>query len=142
MILGNNLDELRVSLADSPETLAEYESILTALEHLPPRTATTGAEIVERQRDKQIIKRRLRELAASSPPVEQFIAKNIAQVNGVPNDPASFDRLDALRRGKFIGFATGRQPATRSTTGTFSTSTSWRPCASRIRKPFTRRTGW
>ena len=37
MILGNNLDELRVSLADTAETFADTESILTALEHLPPR---------------------------------------------------------------------------------------------------------
>ncbi|HEY4310020.1 MAG TPA: malto-oligosyltrehalose synthase [Pirellulales bacterium] len=96
MILGRNLDELRAALVDAPDELAEYESILTALDHLPSRDAKTNEYIVERQRDKQVIKRRLRELTVSSPRVREFIDKNISQINGTAGEPASFDKLDEL----------------------------------------------
>ncbi len=95
-ILSARLDELRQSLAAVPEQLAEYESILTALDHLPVASDTSPESTVERQRDKEIIKRRLRELTAAAPAVEQFIAHNVADVNGTAGDPASFDRLDEV----------------------------------------------
>ncbi len=96
LVLAPNLDELRSALADAPDTLAEYENILAALDHLPPRTTTDPDAVVERQRDKQVIKRRLRELAHSCPAVHEFIDRNIRQMNGVPDDPTSYDALDQL----------------------------------------------
>ena len=95
-ILSARLDELRAALSDTPEALAEYESILTALEHLPAVSDTRPEAMVERQRDKEVIKRRLRDLTAASPIVEQFISRNAADINGTAGDPASFDRLDAV----------------------------------------------
>ena len=96
LILAERIDELRAALSGAPETLAEYESILTALSHLPPRTATTSEAVAERQRDKEVIKRRLRDLAAASQTVADFIAQNVAEINGTKGQPASFDRLDAV----------------------------------------------
>jgi (1->4)-alpha-D-glucan 1-alpha-D-glucosylmutase len=96
LVLARRLDELRIALVDDAEALAEYESILTALDHLPSRNATTIEAIVERQRDKEVVKRRLRDLAARSEVIRSFIDGNVAQINGTPGDPASFDELDGV----------------------------------------------
>src|SRR5438093_11030408 len=75
---------------------AELQSILTALEYLPKRTETDPRRIAERIREKEIIKRRLERRCAEAPQVQQAIEKALAQFNGEPGDPRSFDALDKL----------------------------------------------
>lgn len=75
---------------------AELQSILTALEYLPKRTETDPKRIAERIREKQIIKRRLERRCTEAPQVQQAIEKALAQINGEPGDPRSFDALDEL----------------------------------------------
>src|SRR5213592_3632236 len=75
---------------------AELQSILTALEYLPKRTETDPKRIAERTREKEIIKRRLERRSAEAPQVQQAIEKALAQINGNPGDPCSFDKLDEL----------------------------------------------
>ena len=75
---------------------AELQSILTALEYLPKRTETDPKRITERAREKEIIKRRLDRRCAEAPQVQQAIEKALAQINGNPGDPRSFDKLDEL----------------------------------------------
>jgi (1->4)-alpha-D-glucan 1-alpha-D-glucosylmutase len=75
---------------------AELQSILTALEYLPKRTETDPKRIAERIREKEIIKRRLERRCAEAPQVQQAIEKALAQINGEPSDPRSFDALDKL----------------------------------------------
>src|SRR5215470_14147117 len=75
---------------------AELQSVLTALEYLPKRTETDPKRIAERIREKEIIKRRVERLCAEAPQVQQAIEKALAQINGKPGDPHSFDVLDAL----------------------------------------------
>jgi len=75
---------------------AELQSILTALEYLPKRTETDPKRIAERTREKEIIKRRLDRRSAEAPQVQQAIEKALAQINGNPGDPCSFDKLDKL----------------------------------------------
>src|SRR5882672_5775646 len=75
---------------------AELQSILTALEYLPKRTETDPKRIAERIREKEIIKRRLERRCAEAPQVQQAIEKALAQFNGEPGDPRSFDALDKL----------------------------------------------
>ncbi len=75
---------------------AELQSILTALEYLPKRTETDPKRIAERTREKEIIKRRLERRSAEAPQVQQAIEKALAQINGNPGDPYSFDKLDEL----------------------------------------------
>ena len=43
-----------------------------------------------------MIKRRLAALTEAHPPMQAFIAQNVALFNGTPDDPHSFDQLDAL----------------------------------------------
>ena len=75
---------------------AELQSILTALEYLPKRTETDPKRIAERTREKKIIKRRLERRCAEAPQVQHAIEKALAQINGNPGDPRSFDKLDEL----------------------------------------------
>ena len=54
---------------------AEVQSILTALEYLPKRTETDPKRIAEREREKEIIKRRLERRCAEAPEVQRAIEK-------------------------------------------------------------------
>ncbi len=95
-LLSHRFEELRAQLGADSESLHEYQSIITALEHLPPPTATTLKAIAERQREKEVIKRRLRELETREPAVAAFIELNVQLFNGRVGEPESFDRLDRL----------------------------------------------
>ena len=95
-LLAGGLESLKSSLpADSPELL-ELESVLTALEHLPDRNQTSAEMVRERQRDKELIKRRLAQLALSSPRISEYIAAQVAELNGRAGNPESFDALHRL----------------------------------------------
>jgi len=84
------------AVAGDMEPLAEYDSILTAIRHLPPSNATDPDRVAERQREKEVIKRRLAALTDAYPLVRDFLAHNVALFNGTPGQPHSFDLLDAL----------------------------------------------
>src|ERR671918_644318 len=91
---------------------AELQSILTALEYLPKRTETDPKRVAERVREKEIIKRRLERRCAEAPQVQHAIEKALAQINGEPGDPRSFDTLDELLNAQSyrLGLWGGRAP--------------------------------
>ena len=95
-ILDIGLSELQETLPEESEELLELESIITALEYLPDCTETDPKRVAERQREKEVVKRRLRELAEASPVIAEYVDRCVAAVNGDASDPTSFDRLDAL----------------------------------------------
>jgi (1->4)-alpha-D-glucan 1-alpha-D-glucosylmutase len=74
----------------------DLESILTALEYLPPRTDTDDEKIRERAREKEVIKRRISRLCRECPQVEEAIELAIRQIEGHVGNPHSFDMLDQL----------------------------------------------
>ncbi|MEA3164006.1 MAG: (1-_4)-alpha-D-glucan 1-alpha-D-glucosylmutase [Verrucomicrobiota bacterium] len=74
----------------------DLESILTALEYLPPRTDTDDEKIRERAREKEVIKRRISRLCRECPQVEEAIELAIKQIEGRVGQPHSFDKLDKL----------------------------------------------
>jgi (1->4)-alpha-D-glucan 1-alpha-D-glucosylmutase len=74
----------------------DLESILTALEYLPPRTDTDDEKIRERAREKEVIKRRITRLCRECPQVEEAIELAIKQIEGRVGQPRSFDKLDKL----------------------------------------------
>ncbi len=71
----------------------ELESILTALRNLPARTESEPDKIVERTREKQIIRKRLAQLCKDETGVQEAIEAEIAEMNG-GTGPGGFDRLD------------------------------------------------
>lgn len=95
MILGHRLDDLPTSAADE-QHITEYRSILTALTHLPPRTETDPAKLEERDREKEVVKRRLHRLCEESPPLLDWIQDNVRAFNGEVGQTQTFDLLDQL----------------------------------------------
>jgi (1->4)-alpha-D-glucan 1-alpha-D-glucosylmutase len=96
MILQHRIEELQEALAAEQEHLSEYQSILTSIGHLPGITETDPEKVSERRREKEVLKRRLKDLADEAPRVGAFIKENVAIFNGTPDDPHSFDLLEQL----------------------------------------------
>jgi (1->4)-alpha-D-glucan 1-alpha-D-glucosylmutase len=95
-ILDIDREGLVDELGAESDAALEYQSILTALNHLPPHDTEAPGEVQERNREKEVIKRRLAALCVSQPRACEHIERNVAAINGTPGDPHSFDRLDAL----------------------------------------------
>ncbi len=73
----------------------ELESILTALDHLPPSTETAPEKIAERSRESPIIRERLARLCEATPAVREAIERCVAEL-GDPENAGRHDRLDRL----------------------------------------------
>jgi len=66
ILLSYPLNALAKTLGKENEQLRELQSILTAISYLPPRTELSSEKLEERQREKEIIKRRLAALYQNS----------------------------------------------------------------------------
>lgn len=95
-ILSYRLDELVEALGETNEYLQEYQSILTALNYLPPNTDQNPEKVAERNREKEVIKRRIDTLHRACPEVRSVIESTVEEFNGVVGVPSSFDLLDKL----------------------------------------------
>jgi (1->4)-alpha-D-glucan 1-alpha-D-glucosylmutase len=96
MILGYDIENLEKLLGPEHPELLEYKSILTAIAHLPLQHETAPEKIEERQREKEVIKRRLTKLCEESKEVRESIEKTVEVFNGKAGDRHSFDLLDRL----------------------------------------------
>src|SRR5579884_3794983 len=96
LILRDAVEELRPELGETHEDLIELESILTALEHLPDRTETEDARVRERQREKEVNRRRICRVVEKNGRVLAAIERVLARINGEKGDPHSFDTLEKL----------------------------------------------
>lgn len=96
LILSASVEDLIESLGADDEHVQELQSILTALSYLPPYTETDPQRVAERNREKEIIKRRIAALVEASPAIHDAIEATITTLNGTPGDPASFDTLEML----------------------------------------------
>ncbi len=95
-ILEPALEALRPHAADDDVHFVEFESIVTSLRRLPPRTETDPSRITERHREKEVAKRRLGRLLEEAPAIRGEIDKIIERFNGRRGDPRSFDELESL----------------------------------------------
>ncbi|MBX5483052.1 MAG: malto-oligosyltrehalose synthase [Myxococcaceae bacterium] len=99
-LLSLGLDELESRIhpgrPQDVEALTELKSIITAIEHLPQPSSVDRARMEERNREKEVIKRRLAALADAHPLIHAFIEANVDRVNGEPGRPESFDLLHAI----------------------------------------------
>jgi (1->4)-alpha-D-glucan 1-alpha-D-glucosylmutase len=96
VILEHPLEELIRILGKENKDLQEFQSILTALGYLPPQTESAPEKLEERQREKEVIKRRIANLYQNSQEVRAAIDSAVQAFNGRPGDPSSFDRMDDL----------------------------------------------
>jgi (1->4)-alpha-D-glucan 1-alpha-D-glucosylmutase len=95
-ILKHRIEGLEKMTGPEHPHLQELLSILTAVEHLPSRTEKDRDRVVERRREKEIVKRRLADLYSKSGEIRAFIDENVHLFNGDRESPRSFDLLDRL----------------------------------------------
>ena len=96
LILTFRQDELTQKLETDDPPLQEYQSILTALSHLPSRNESDPEQIAERYREKEVVQRRLSTLCHDHAVIADFLIENVRIMNGVKGSHRSFDLLDAL----------------------------------------------
>ena len=95
-ILEFRVDDLEKETEKDHPHLQELLSINTALTHLPPHTEKDRPKMMERRREKEIIKKRLWNLYNDSDQIRSFIDQNLRIFNGNKENPKSFDLLDEL----------------------------------------------
>jgi len=75
---------------------AELSSLSAAFGHLPLRHDMAPERMAERQRDKELLKRRFARLVARAPGIDEAIGSALPVLNGVPGEPSSFEALHEL----------------------------------------------
>ncbi len=96
LILSPGVEALEETLGEESPDLLELLSILTAIRNLPERTETEPERLVERRREKEVIKRRLNDLASRSPDIARHLENNLQLVNGQTTETDRFELLDEL----------------------------------------------
>jgi (1->4)-alpha-D-glucan 1-alpha-D-glucosylmutase len=81
--------------ADNP-LLHEFLSILTSLQNLPDNVERDPAIAGERLREKEVARTRLERLVTDAPDVKRFVVNAVAEMNGEPGRPETFDSLHEL----------------------------------------------
>jgi (1->4)-alpha-D-glucan 1-alpha-D-glucosylmutase len=95
-ILRHRIEDLEKDMGMDHPALQELLSILTALDHLPPRTEKDPEKIIERRREKEIVKKRLSNLYREDERTHVFLDENVRIFNGTKGEAGSFDLLDDL----------------------------------------------
>jgi (1->4)-alpha-D-glucan 1-alpha-D-glucosylmutase len=95
-LLEKVLGRVKEQLPPSDGYVLELESILTALSHLPPREERDVTKVRERQREKEVVRRRMVALLEASEVTRTALQEVLAVVNGSKGNPNSFDQLERL----------------------------------------------
>ena len=80
----------------APDARNELESLVSAFGHLPTRTDAAPGKRAERNRDKELLKKRLVALVAATRAVAAGVDAALRAFNGVPGERASYDALHEL----------------------------------------------
>lgn len=92
-ILNLRAEALQEKLGATHEDTLELQSISTALKNLPGRRGITTEQRAERNREKEVQKKRLAALCERSQEVREALQQTVETFNGRPGDPGSFDSL-------------------------------------------------
>jgi (1->4)-alpha-D-glucan 1-alpha-D-glucosylmutase len=92
----------------APEARAEFESLIAAFGHLPERNDASLAAAAERNRDKEVHKRRLAAMCASHPLISEAIDRVVAALRGDPAAAAGSDALHELLEAQAYRLASWR----------------------------------
>jgi (1->4)-alpha-D-glucan 1-alpha-D-glucosylmutase len=95
-LLAFDLDGLKAALPPESAELREFLSVITALQNLPAYTETDAHRIEERQREKEVARKRLADLTEGNSAIHAHIERNVARWNGTVGQPESFDLLHDL----------------------------------------------
>jgi (1->4)-alpha-D-glucan 1-alpha-D-glucosylmutase len=91
-----------------PEARAEFESLIAAFGHLPERNGASAEQAAERNRDKEVYKRRLAAMCSAHPSIAQVIDQAIAYLRGDAAAPASANALHELLEAQAYRLASWR----------------------------------
>lgn len=94
LILESVSKQTRTNLSEDHTDLLELDSIITALTHLPGTTETEKEKIQERQREKEVVKRRLGSLITQNENIAEVLSNELTTLNGNKGDPSSFNDLE------------------------------------------------
>ena len=72
--------------------------LITITEHLPPGSVSSKKKLLERQRQKEILKKNLWLHYQANPAIKKFLDENLVIFNGKKGEPESFNLLDQLVR--------------------------------------------
>lgn len=96
LILGHRIEPLAAALGTDQERLVGLQSLIAAFGRLPARLDTEPARMIERRRDKEVLKHQLAALCAACSDVVHHVEVTLAEFAGRAGDPASFDLLHEL----------------------------------------------
>ena len=88
--------DMRERIEIEDEHLLELKSIITALAYLPSRDEQDREKLEERNREKEVVKRRINRLAQESTTFNQSLQTTLKVFNGTKADKSTFDMLDSL----------------------------------------------
>jgi (1->4)-alpha-D-glucan 1-alpha-D-glucosylmutase len=104
-------ENLQAALGESSDDFGELQSIATAFQNLPSRNETTTERKAERNREKEVQKRRLAALIGRSGEVARLLVENIDALNGVAGKRESFNPLHDLIKAQAFRLAKWRVAA-------------------------------
>lgn len=110
-ILSHDIGTLEQKLGASNDDFLELQSISTAFGHLPVRRGLTLEQRAERNREKEVQKRRLAAVAAKSAEIQKFLRGVVRAFNGAPGNSRSFDLLHELIKAQVYRLAQWRVAA-------------------------------
>ena len=96
LLLRHRWEETAASGEIDFATCQEYESVLFHLDHIPDYQQADAKARADRERETAIATHRLIQLIRANPPLQRHLESVIAEFNGVPGQPESFDLLHAL----------------------------------------------
>jgi len=95
-VLGLDRERLAARLGREDGHFLELESLIHSLEHLPPHWERESTRREERLREREVCKRRLVALCQDCPAVAEYLATNVALLNGAAGHAQSFVDLHRL----------------------------------------------
>ncbi|HEX3544125.1 MAG TPA: malto-oligosyltrehalose synthase [Candidatus Acidoferrum sp.] len=95
-VLQHRIGRLKNLLDENSAPYQGYQGIVAALSLISDRDTTPAESASDKRVRFESIRERLRQLAAGSHEVTQFIQENLADFNGKESDPASFANLQRL----------------------------------------------
>src|SRR5262249_39623653 len=111
-ILSAHSDKLQERFGTAHVDFLELHSISTAFSHLPKRNQALPPEKrAERKQEKEVQKRRLATLFEHSPEIRDAMISTMAEINGTPRTPESFDQLHDLIKAQAFRLAQWRVAA-------------------------------
>jgi (1->4)-alpha-D-glucan 1-alpha-D-glucosylmutase len=100
IILEYRIEDMENILSAENPHFIELLSIITSLKHLPFYTERDEEKVLERQREKEVAKRRLWNLHNACEEIRNHLNENVKTINGKKGEPETFDLLDKLLSGQ------------------------------------------